>query len=715
MPPIHTKKQLSVNTVMALLIMLSLTVFSLFAFFYQHHLLVKETAHIKNHATVISTSLWSYEPQAPKAYLTLAVKANRYEHATILDEQNQVFLHIEGPPYTRIETLLFTLGLLRAYQLTEPIIFNDTTIGYIDVKWACRSIYPFLYILFCLLLLLTGIWLFLTLLDAKALLEQRVLARTARLETEVHERKKAEEKIRLQTQHLSMHVQHTPLAVVEWSPEFKIVEWNKAAEAIFGFSRDEALGKTPYELFLPEEEKEQLQNLWNKLTNQSGGIRQINNNLTKDKEIKTCEWFNTPLLNRNGDFVGVASLALDITDRLKAEQTNKMLQKQLLQSQKMEAIGNLAGGISHDFNNLLQGISGYTQLMLANCDSTDKNYSHLQGILQASERAADLIRQLLTLSRKVESTLAPLNLNEQVIKVRSILDHTLPKMIDIRMDLAPDLHTIKADPVQIEQIILNIAINAHQAMPDGGILSISTANSCLDAAFCAKNIHATKGPNVMLKIVDNGPGMDQATKERIFEPFFTTKEVGQGTGLGLSTVYGIIQSHGACIECVSNPGKGTEFILYFPAVAHQQEQLDLPVEETVALGKHETVLVVDDEDIVREIGAEILATHGYTTLTAESGEEAIRIYAANQNKIDIVIMDLNMPGMGGFNCIRELKVLDPKVCILVASGYIPTESIKQATELGADGFISKPFQMTKLLKKIQETLVIASQTSPKPL
>ena len=711
MHPFHTKKRLSIKAIMGLLVVLSLTVFSLFAFFYQRHVIANKIEQLKNHATVVSTSLWSYESQAPKAYLMLAVKANRYEHATIFDEQDQVFLHIDGEPYTQIENLFLALGLLRTYQLKEPITFNGTTIGHINVKLVCRSIYPFLYILFCLLLFLTAIWLFLTVLDAKAMLEQRVLARTAKLEQEVHERKKAEEKLRLQAQHLSMHVQHTPLAVIEWNLDFQIVEWNKAAEVIFGFSRDETMGKTPFELLVPEEEKEQLSILWKKISNQKGSIRQINTNLTKDKKIKTCEWFNTPLLNSQGDFVGVASLALDITDRIKAEQTNKMLREQLLQSQKMEAIGNLAGGISHDFNNLLQGISGYTQLMLTTCDPTSKNYSHLQGILQACERAADLIRQLLTLSRKVESALGPLNLNEQVTQVRTILDHTIPKMIDIKIDLAPNLHTINADPIQIEQIILNMAINAHQAMPDGGTLSISTANTCLDAAFCAKHLQATQGPNVMLKIADNGPGMDQAILERIFEPFFTTKEVGQGTGLGLSTVYGIIQSHGAYIQCVSSPGKGTEFTIYFPAIVRQHERPKKPQKEDVDLGGNETVLIVDDEAIIREIAAEILTTHGYATLLAESGEEAIRIYAANKNTIDIVIMDLNMPGMGGFNSIRKLKALDPNVCILVASGYIPTESVKRATELGADGFISKPFQMINLLKKIRKTLAIAKQTT----
>lgn len=692
---------------MALLIVLSLTVFSIFAFFYYKHLLLQETAQIQNHATVISTSLWSYEPQAPMGYLMLAVKANRYEQATVLDERDQVFLHIDGAPYSQIETLFRTLGLLHTYQLKEPIFFKGTTIGHIDIRWTCRAIYPYMYILFCLLLLLTGIWLFLTLLDAKALLEQRVLARTTKLEEEVRERKKAEEKIRLQAQHLSMHVQHTPLAVIEWSPDFKIVEWNKAAESIFGFSRNEALQKSPYELLLPPEEQEQIQTLWNKLSNQAGGIRSINTNLTKNKEIKTCEWFNTPLLNSNGETSGVASLVLDITDRVKAEQTNKILQEQLLQSQKMEAIGNLAGGISHDFNNLLQGISGYTQLLLGNRDPKSKDYSRLQGILQACERATDLIKQLLTLSRKVESTLGPLDLNERVTQIRAILDHTIPKMIDIKINLATELYTINADPVQIEQIILNIAINAHQAMPDGGTLFITTSNTSLDASFCAKRPKATQGPNVMLKIVDTGIGMDQATQERVFEPFFTTKEVGQGTGLGLSTVYGIIQSHGAYIECLSSSGKGTEFTIYFPAIAPQQELLEIPAEEGVERGNNETVLIVDDEDIVREIGAEILSVHGYATLIAKSGEEAIQIYREKKDKIDIVIMDLNMPGMGGFNSIRELKTMDPKVCILVASGYIPTESVKQATELGADGFISKPFQIKNLLKKVRETLAIA--------
>lgn len=688
---------------LALLVAL-LVVFVFFVHSYRERQLVKEAIRVANHAKVISASLWNYDKLTPLDYLTLSIDANNYREITIRDEYDRVFLRLEGKPLSTFQSILSSIRLIRTHKLSSDIVFDDRHIGTITVSWPSRAIYLYMYILFCLILVLNGIALYLKLLDAKNSLESRVQQRTAELESEVQERKRAQEALKLQTQKLSMHVRHTPLGVVEWSTDFKITEWNMAAEEIFGYTRSEAIGKSPFNLILPEAEATHVSAIWENLVSHKGGTRSVNTNLTKSGKIKTCSWYNTTLLDNNGDVIGVASLVLDITDQVETESKNKLLQEQLMQAQKMEAVGNMAGGVAHDFNNLLQSISGYTQLLMLEHESRNEDLSKLQGIEKASRRAADLVRQLLTFSRKIESNLAPLNLNREIRQIRAMLDRTIPKMIEIEMKLDPEIFHIKGDPVQIEQILLNLAINASHAMMDGGILTIETQNVYLDSSFCNSHLGTSEGSYVMLRVTDTGIGMDRQTVKRIFEPFFTTKETGKGTGLGLASVYGIVQAHKSYIECSSEPGEGAQFTIFFPAIGQQQDMTAKGPDTTPIPKGTESVLLVDDEITIREIGTEMLRNYGYTVITASSGEEGLETYREKSEQIDIVIMDLNMPGMGGFRCMKELKAMDPDCLILVASGYTPAESIQRATELGADGFISKPFQMSSFLRKIRDTL-----------
>jgi two-component system, cell cycle sensor histidine kinase and response regulator CckA len=404
----------------------------------------------------------------------------------------------------------------------------------------------------------------------------------------------------------------------------------------------------------------------------------------------------TPVLDPNGKVVNFVIVKRDVTKEAG-------LQRQLLQAQKMEAIGTLAGGVAHDFNNILQVTLGYSELLLA--DRTDENpdYDDLQRIHKAARSGAELVKSLLTFSRKVETSLVPLSLNQQVTQIEKLLKRTIPKMINIRLELSGDLTAINADPTQIEQILMNLAVNARDAMPDGGTLTIKTRDVELNQEDLLLNAGVQPGNYVLLSVSDTGQGMDKDTLQHMFEPFFTTKELGRGTGLGLAIVYGIVKNHGGHIGCNSKPGHGTTFEMYFPSSEEYAEPDDESSDEVQAMGT-ETVLLVDDEDFVRELGSRILKAHGYTVLSASEGEEALALYGKEKDRIALVILDLIMPTMGGKDCLKEILRVDPNARILIASGYSGDISIKECFDLGAKGFVAKPFRIKELLRQARRAL-----------
>ncbi|UCD87478.1 MAG: response regulator, partial [Desulfobacterales bacterium] len=386
-----------------------------------------------------------------------------------------------------------------------------------------------------------------------------------------------------------------------------------------------------------------------------------------------------------------------------------------LQSQKMEAIGNLAGGIAHDFNNILQAILGNASLLLYDLEKESPQYHKLKQIESSAERASGLIRQLLTFSRKGESQPRPLDLNFEVKEVRKLLSSTIPKMVEIQVELDPDLKMIDADPVQINQILMNLAVNARDAMADGGRLLIGTKNVYLDEQYCRTHSGATSGPHVMLWVSDTGHGIEKAVLNRIFEPFFTTKASGQGTGLGLATVYGIVKSHKGYITCESERGSGTTFRVYFPALARaSQEHSKKRGEDLETLRGTETILLVDDDVGTRESAKEMLEGHGYAVLSATSGEEAIEFYVRERSRIDIVILDVIMTGMGGKRCLYKLLKLDPNAKVLMTTGYLERELVGDLLEAGAKEVLKKPFhahEMLKLIRKIVDDETIPAETT----
>lgn len=425
--------------------------------------------------------------------------------------------------------------------------------------------------------------------------------------------------------------------------------------------------------------------------------------IRKDGE---CRWHtSTASLHRDksGLPVSFVGIARDITDYKRAEEERERFQVQLRHAQKMEVVGTLAGGVAHDFNNLLQAVIGYTQILLMDKKKNNPDLPRLNAIRHAADRAADLVRQLLTFSRKADTDLIPLDLNREVEHARQILESTIPKMIDIVIRLTGDLWMIKADPVQIEQIILNLGTNAADAMPDGGKLFIETENITLDEEYARSHLGAEPGTYVLLTVSDTGHGMDKETIEHIFDPFFTTKEIGKGTGLGLASVYGIVKSHGGYIMCYSEVGQGTTFKIYLPATEQPDMETTAIISDPPRRGT-ETVLLVDDEELIRSFASQALREFGYTVITASSGEDALQIYAHKPGEIDLVIMDIGMPGMGGHKCLQEMIRMNPAAKVIISSGYSVNGQVRKSMEIGAYGYVGKPYQLTDLLNKVREVL-----------
>jgi len=381
----------------------------------------------------------------------------------------------------------------------------------------------------------------------------------------------------------------------------------------------------------------------------------------------------------------------------------KRLEAQYLHAQKMEAVGTLAGGIAHDFNNLLQAVLGYAEMLLLDKGRQEPGYQELQEIKRAAQRGGELTQRLLTFSRRVQSKLRPVNLNQEVNQIQRLLQRTIPKMIDIELILADDLRTINGDPAQIEQVLMNLALNARDAMPEGGRLRIGTKNVTLDEEYCRMHLGVKAGDYVLLTVTDTGHGMNQEILGHLFEPFYTTKGVGRGTGLGLSMVYGIVRNHDGYIFCDSVPGEGTTFEIYLPVI-EQRPGMEKSKKERIPRGGKETILLIDDEESIRALGSQILSQFGYTVLTASDGESGLELYQKGEGKIDLVILDLIMPGMGGRRCLEDLLRMNPKVKVVIASGYSVDGHTQEALEAGVKNSVSKPYAIRQMLKVVREVL-----------
>ncbi len=421
----------------------------------------------------------------------------------------------------------------------------------------------------------------------------------------------------------------------------------------------------------------------------------------KDGERRRVEISSSIVRDTQGHITTVAQL-IDITDK-------KRLEEQLLLAQKMEAVGTLAGGIAHDFNNLLMGILGNTSLMLMDMDPDDPRYQRLKNIEQAVHSGAELTKQLLGYARGGKYEVKSADPNDLVKGALNMFGRT-KKEISIHTMLQEDVWNIEVDKSQIEQVLLNICVNAWQAMPEGGDLYIQTQNTVLDENY-TRAYNTQAGRYVKISFTDTGHGMDDETRKRIFEPFFTTKPKGTGTGLGLASAYGIVKNHGGIINVYSEKGKGSTFNIYLPASQKKAVKERLIGDAITTMGSA-TILMVDDEEMILKVGSDLLAKLGYKVLTATSGEQAINIYKGRMNEIDLVILDMIMPGMSGRDTYKRLKKLNENVKVLLSSGYSVNGEAEELLRLGCNGFIQKPFSVRELHAKTSELIKGKKTTKP---
>jgi PAS domain S-box-containing protein len=593
-------------------------------------------------------------------------------------------------PKGKNQELLYSLdSFLRELKNNQQSIYHQSLANWfgIGVKPTLGRWFKWIIISFVALLSL-----FFT---ASLVLRVQVKSKTKELLIKNEELRESEERFR--------NVYDTaPLAFVVWDINARVIDWNKKAEALFGWAREEVIDNNFFDFLIPEKDRPRVKDVVNILLKGELQSHSINDNLTKDGRIITCEWNNSPLHDNDGNIIGAISLGLDITERKQVEEEKDKLQTQLQQAHKMEAIGTLAGGIAHDFNNIVGIILGNTELAIDDVPEGNPAQLNLKEVRTASLRAKDVVRQLLSFARKTKLEKKPANIIPIIKESLKFLRSSIPTSIEIRQNIAKDVDTILADPTQINQILINLCANSHHSMPDGGVIVITLKNIELDEDTSDQCSKLNPGRYVNLAVSDTGHGISQEKIDRIFDPYFTTKEVGKGTGMGLAVVHGIVKGHNGLITVESELGKGTTFSIFFPVV-EREVVVEAETDEKLPTGS-ERILFIDDEESLVKIGHQRLEWLGYKVEATISPIEALELFRSQPDQFDLVITDLTMPKMTGDKLVKEILNIRSDIPIILCTGFSEKIDEKKSKAIGASGYLEKPHNKRDLAKIVRKVL-----------
>jgi PAS domain S-box-containing protein len=520
---------------------------------------------------------------------------------------------------------------------------------------------------------------------------------------DVTERKKAEDALRLSEERYRTILDTMEEGYYEVDLKGSFTFVNDAGCRLLGYERDELVGMNYRNYHSPETARHMYEVYHPMFETGKTEFLMDYEVIRKDGSVRTHQANSTILRDHAGRPKGFRVLARDITERKRAEDEKAKLEAQLLQAQKMESVGRLAGGVAHDFNNMLSVILGYTELIKLRLEPDNPLLHDLMEIERAAGRSKDITAQLLAFSRKQIISPRPMNLNDLISSTQKTLARLIGEDIDLRFYPGEGLWSIRFDLSQMEQILVNLAVNARDAMPHGGKLTVETANILMNEDYCRVHLGSTPGPYVLLAVSDNGSGMDKETLQNVFEPFFTTKEIGKGTGLGLATVYGIVQQNNGFINVYSEQGQGTTFKIYLPRSMDGVEVSEEILEQPVALGSGK-ILLVEDDDLMRKMTTDMLKTIGYSVLAVGSPLEALSICEEKDARFDLVITDVVMPGMSGRELRDKLGIIRPDIKVLFMSGYTSNVIVHHGVLEEGVHFIQKPFSLNDFARKIQEAM-----------
>jgi two-component system, cell cycle sensor histidine kinase and response regulator CckA len=688
------------TTILAAVILLAL--FCAVVLVHDHHARKKAHARIASHADIVANALWNHNQEGAEQYLSLACRSHNYASIVVRDIRGKIFQHSFGEAPTPLDRFFTALNLMPQVTLSSPVRYDDKVIGTIEAEWNCDTIYFDIIFLVVLVMVFAIFQLYRGLVREKKVLEDRVAKRTrelsalnTNLQQAINKHKKSKQALERSEERYRAYFEENIAGAYISSPAGRLITCNQEYLRIFGFEdKRQALETNITDIYASGADREKFLDILGAEKQVAGHettFRRIDGTLIHLIENAAA------VFDENGNLDHIRGFLLDITEK-------RFLESQLIQTQKMESIGRLAGGVAHDFNNMLNVILGHTDLALDKVDPSDSLHNNLQQIRKAADHSAEITKKLLGFARKQTISPKSLDLNETVEGMFKMLRRLIGEDIDLLWRPAGKLWPVKIDPSQVDQILANLCVNARDAIPDRGRITIETGMKTFDASYCAHHPGFVPGDFVLLAVSDNGCGMNQETQDNMFEPFFTTKGVGKGTGLGLSTVYGIVKQNNGFINVYTEQGTGTTFHIYLPR--HGDETAHIPTESSAQMptGNGETILIVEDEDAILELLQAMLLQLGYAVLAESSPRKALELARAHDGRIHLLVTDVVMPEMNGRELAGQMTALYPDIRLLFMSGYTANVIAHQGVLEKGVQFIQKPFSMQQIAVKVDTAL-----------